>query len=313
MELGIGVDIGATNIRIAIGNSKGKIILKSVERTTQEGNEYSISSQIVRIIKEFPKELLQKVSRIVIGSAGPLDIYKGCIYPANLPFKVAYLVEPVSRELGLRATLLNDAVVAVLGEKYFGQGKKVDNMVYVTISSGIGVGVFVDRHVLLGKDGNAHEFGHTTIDLEGRLLCGCGKRGHWEAYCSGNNIPNYAGLLSNQVDNIITYKSSILHGKLGQVKSKEIFDAARNGDSFALTVVRNVGRLNAIGFANLINVYDPEIIVVGGAVATNNKDLILNPIIEQVKDHAINRIPPITLTSLGDDIGLLGAIAAVFH
>lgn len=306
------MDIGATNIRIAIGNSEGKILSKSIERTVREGDEYAVGNQIVRIIKGFSEELLQEVGGIAIGSAGPLDIHKGCTYSVNLPFKVSYLVEPITTELSLPVKLLNDAVAATLGEKFFGQGKKVDNMVYVTLSSGIGVGAIVDKRLLLGKDGNAHEFGHVTIDLEERLLCGCGKRGHWEAYCSGNNIPKYAELLSKELDGRI-FKSSVLYGKLGEVSSKDIFDAARNGDDFALTVVRNVGRLNAIGFANLINAYDPEIIVIGGAVALNNRNLILDPIEELVGNYAVNRIPPMTLTSLGDDVGLLGAVAAVFY
>ncbi|MEM3404236.1 MAG: ROK family protein [Nitrososphaeria archaeon] len=312
MQTSIGVDIGATNLRVAVGVKDGRILAKLVTKTTHEGDEYALSRQILAIINELPREFLENAIEVNIGTTGPLNLKLGFISPVNLPFKRCYLVEPISKELGLPVRMFNDCVVAVIGEKFFGQGRKVDNLVYVTFGSGIGGGVFVDGRLILGKDGNAHEVGHFTVDFEGRLVCGCGKRGHWEAYCSGNNIPKYARYLSSEVDREIV-RSSVLHDRLETLTTKEVFDAAKKGDNFALTVIEKMGEINSIGISNIINAYDPELIILGGSVAFNNSELILRPIVEGIKEHTVNRIPDIKLTALGDDVGLYGAIAAAFY
>jgi glucokinase len=151
-----------------------------------------------------------------------------------------------------------------------------------------------------------------TIDFDGRLLCGCGKRGHWEAYCSGNNIPNFVRWKAKNFEKNILEKS-VVYSRLDRLESREVFEAAKAGDEFSLNIINEIGRLNAIGFANLINLYDPELIIVGGAVALNNREQILNPILEHVEEYTINRVPEIRFTKLGDEVGLYGTIAAAFY
>ncbi len=312
METAIGVDLGATHVRVAVGVRDGRILAKNVKKTVQEGDEYAVSRQIIDMVKELPKEYVEKAVGVVIGTIGPIDPKTGSISPANLPFKRAYLTNPIASELNLPVKMYNDCVAAVVGEKFFGEGRSVENLVYVTISSGIGGGIFVNNKLLLGKDGNAHEIGHMTIDFDGRLVCGCGKRGHWEAYCSGKNIPNFVKWIAKNFDKNILEKS-VIYSRLQNLDGKEIFDAAKMGDQFSLKVVEEIGRLNAIGFANIINLYDPELITVGGAVALNNREQILKPILEHVEEYTINRVPEIRLTKLGDEIGLYGTIAAAFY
>lgn len=312
METAIGIDLGATHVRAAVGVKDGRILAKNVKRTVQEGDEYAVSKQIIGMVRELPKEFLEEAVEIVIGTIGPIDPKTGSIAPANLPFKRAYLTNPISSELKLPVRLYNDCVAAVIGEKFFGEGRGIENLVYVTISSGIGGGIFVNNKLLLGKDGNAHEIGHMTIDFDGRLLCGCGKKGHWEAYCSGNNIPNFVRWLAKNFDKSVVEKSKV-YGRLQNLESREVFEAARTGDQFSLKAVEEIGRLNAIGFSNLINLYDPELIIVGGAVALNNKEQILKPIMEHVEEYTINRVPEIRFTKLGDEVGLYGTIAAAFY
>ncbi|MCX8188692.1 MAG: ROK family protein [Nitrososphaeria archaeon] len=312
METAIGVDLGATHVRVAVGVKDGRILAKNVKKTVQQGDEYAVSRQIINMVRELPREFIEEAVEIVIGTIGPIDPRTGSISPANLPFKRVYLTNPISSELKLPVKMYNDCVAAVIGEKFFGEGRGVENLVYVTISSGIGGGIFVNNKLLLGKDGNAHEIGHMTIDFDGRLVCGCGKRGHWEAYCSGKNIPNFVRLMAKDFDKNVLEKS-IVYSKLQSLDGKEIFDAARMGDQFSLKVVEEIGRLNAIGFANLINLYDPELIIVGGAVALNNREQILKPILEHVEEYTINRVPEIKFTKLGDEVGLYGTIAAAFY
>ncbi|MCI4438304.1 ROK family protein [archaeon] len=311
-ELSIGVDLGATNLRVAIGNKEGKILFKLSERTVNEGDEYAISNQIYKMISSAPRELLSKVIGIGIGSIGPMDIKKGIIFPPNLNFKFAFLTAPLKEKLNLPVYLLNDCVAAVVGEKNFGAGKEVDNLVYITISTGIGGGVYVNGNLLLGKEGNAHEVGHTVLDYRGKLVCGCGKPGHWEAYCSGKNLPRFAKLIMEE-EKIESKLSDMIKDNFSYVTSEIIFKLAREGDKLAKVVVERCSEINAMGFANVIDVYDPSLITVGGSVVLNNLDLVLEPIKKKVRNYAANSIPDIIPTPLGQDIVLYGAIATVFN
>ncbi|MEM2795184.1 MAG: ROK family protein, partial [Thermofilaceae archaeon] len=246
-----------------------------------------------------------------VGSIGPLDMRKGIlIKPANLPVENVLIVEPIKSEFGAPTYLVNDCVAAVIGEKHFGLGRGYDDLVYVTISTGIGGGVYANGNLLLGKDGNAHEIGHMVVDEEGKIICGCGKKGHWEAYSSGSGIPKLAQLIAakeqSRYEDSKLYRLSMSDPSLS---SKDIYDAAKSGDAFALKVVEEAGRYNAIGIANVVNVYDPSLITVGGSVALNNVELVLEPIIRMTPNYAINRMPRIEITPLGDDAGLYGAVA----
>ncbi len=139
----------------------------------------------------------------------------------------------------------------------------------------------MDNVLLIGKDGNAAEIGHMMIDFEGRLACNCGGRGHWEAYCSGAGIPKLAKYL-------VESRPANFHGTLtedfvkrDELSPKTLFELAR-GDKGTLELVDEVGRLNAIGFANVNTLYDPELITVGGSIALNSPELVLKPIIANI-------------------------------
>jgi glucokinase len=256
----------------------------------------------------------ENVLGIGVGSIGPLNIKNGTIAQSpNIPYNSVPLREPIKKEFNTSITLLNDCNSAVVGERKFGAGKGLDNLVYLTLSTGIGGGVFVDGHLLLGKDGNASEMGHIVIDIEERLRCGCGKRGHWEAYCSGRNIPNYVRMRLKEA----VYRDSSLRKRviawLQEETTKMLFEEAENGDKAARDIVEDIGKLNAAGFASIINLYDPSIITVGGSMALKHESLILNPIKKYVPNYVINRVPEIRITPLGEDAVLMGAIAIVYQ
>ncbi|MEM2369413.1 MAG: ROK family protein [Candidatus Bathyarchaeia archaeon] len=315
-KIAIGVDLGGTNVRVALGNERGEIIARVSELTERMRGPMGVSEQVTRIIHSIVRGKfdLRDIEGIGIGSTGPLDIRGGgLIRPTNLPFEYVPLVKPLEEEFGLPVILLNDCVAAVVGEKYFGIGGDHENLVYITISTGIG-GVYVDGHLLMGKDGNAHEIGHFTIDFEGRLTCGCGRRGHWEAYCSGTGIPNYARLIIEESGFKNLDKSLLREAYIsGKLTAKTVYDCAKVGDELAKIIVKKIGMLNAIGFACVLDAYDPSLITVGGSVALNNPSLVINPIKHYIGRHARNRVPEITLTPLGEDIVLYGALASVFH
>jgi glucokinase len=310
----IGVDLGATNVRVGIGTNEGRILEKICEKTDKSHGSEGISAQIIGMIYDLVNDAKINILGIGVGSIGPLDLKKGIItHSPNIPFNSVPLQEPIKREFNTSVTLLNDCNSAVVGERMFGAGKGFDNLVYMTLSTGIGGGVFVDGHLLLGKDGNASEVGHIVIDIEERLRCGCGKRGHWEAYCSGKNIPNYVRIRLKET----VYRDSSLRKRVNgwsqEETTKMFFEEAENGDKTALDIVEDIGRLNAAGFASVINLYDPSIITVGGSMALNHESLILNPIKKYVPNYVINRVPKIQITPLGEDVVLMGAIALVYQ
>ncbi len=318
-QYAVGVDVGGTNIRIALGDKEGRVLARLSEETEKTKGPEGVGNQIIDMIHTIKarEPRARQIQGIGIGSAGPLDLKKGGLMkPTNIPFDFVPLVEPLEKAFGLPTYLLNDCAAAVVGERIFGAGKDHENLVYITLSTGIGGGIYVNGHLLVGKDGNAHEVGHFTIDYEGRLVCGCGKRGHWEAYCSGNGIPNYIKLIlgEKQPDEL---KGSLLlnntRASLNQVTAKTLFNAAKAGDRLSRGIVEKIGELNAVGFACVIDAYDPSLITVGGAITLRNTDIVIEPIRVRVGDHARNRVPEIEITPLGDDAVLYGALASVFY
>ena len=312
----IGVDLGGTHVRVVLSDEKGNFIEKRSEEVDKRKAE-AIADQIVKLTRllcarhGFEVKSLRGVG---IVSAGPLIQEEGVLYkPPNLLFDRVPITKPIIEKLGIPACLINDCVGAVLGEKMFGAAKKLDNCVYVTISTGLGCGAIVNGNLLLGKDGNAHEVGHLVIDSQGRLTCSCGRRGHWEAYCSGRNIPNYVRMRLRETP-ARTVKESLLfktsEGDLSRLVAADLFACAKKGDGLSVKFVNEIGILNAMGFASVINAYDPSLITVGGPVTLRNKSMILSPIKKYVKDYAINRVPKIMVTPLGDDVGVYGAVAA---
>ena len=301
----IAVDIGATNIRVATGDSDG-LQEKTTEPTDIGNGANGVSEQIIRLIEDIRDE---KPESIGIGSIGPIDLETGEITNTpNYPFNYIPIAQPLEEHFGVKASLVNDCAAAVLGEQRFGAGKGYSNIVYVTISTGLGGGAIVDNHLLMGKDGNAPEIGHVTINSDSDIKCGCGSFGHWEAYSSGRNIPRNAMKLmkSSWRKSLI---ADLIGGDLDLLTSKTIYDAAKQGDEVALGVVAEIGRINAIGFANITNLFDPELITVGGSIALNNPRLVLDPIHENIDKHLINRKPEIMVTPLGEDAVLIGALA----
>jgi len=306
----VGIDIGGTNVRVCLGDDKGVIKNKFSERLNVE-NKDSVIKQIIRMIRYLSNDF----SAIGIGSMGLLDLKKGELSkPVQIPFKNIPIVEQLKEEFNVPVYLVNDCDAGVIGEKFFGLGKSEKNLAYLTISTGIGCGVILNGRLLLGKDGNATEVGHFIVDLERKLRCGCNGYGHWEAYCSGRNIPNFVRLLvkdDNRLKNSLILKLS--NGNLENLTSEKIFEAAKSKDKLALGILDKIGEINAIGISNINAAYDVSLVTMGGGVALKNKDLILNPLLKHLPKYSINRIPKVVLTALGEDVVLYGALALAFN
>lgn len=298
----VGMDIGATNLRIALMQEDGKILSQSSEKTDSKRLMEQIYCKL---------DTYGDFEGIGIASVGPLDSRKGIITnPPNIDIKDLHIIELLNKKYGKPAYLLNDCVAAVLAEKQFGMGKEVENLVYITLSTGIGCGVIADNRVILGKDGNAHEVGHYIVDTESTLKCGCGSYGHWEAYCAGKNIPQFAKFL---LGSDYKGKETVLNnGTVVDLTSEKLFQLA-NTDVVAKEIVERVGKINAIEVAAIINAYDPELITIGGSVATNNEKWLMEALEKHVKNYTINRMPRISMTPLGSDIGIYGGVAGFLY
>ena len=301
----IAVDIGATNIRVALGDER-RIIVKRSEATDKMNGSEGVPRQIARMIRS----LGAKPAAIGVGSIGPLDTKQGAIGETpNFAFKHIPIVSPLEGEFGVPVRIMNDCNAAVIGEHLYGAGRGLDNLFYVTLSTGLGGGAIVDGNPLNGKDGNAPEIGHLTLDPDSELVCGCGCRGHWEAYCSGTNLPNYARILLRNRDLGGGLLLKMVGGDLGKLTSEMIFAAAKKRNRDAVFVVEEVGKANAVGFANIVNAFDPELITLGGSVALNNPEMVVGPIKNGIDRHLINRRPEIMMTPLGADVVLYGGLA----
>ncbi len=317
MSYVLAIDLGATYLRLAIATYDGKIVSKVKEKVIRKGNEYAVANQIIGIYEKLREKLGEiNIGKIAIGSIGPLDMREGIILnPPNLPYEKVLLKKPLEEYFKVEVIVLNDAVSAAWGEKHFGLGKNVENLAYITLSTGIGVGVIVNGKLLLGKDGNAHEMGHAVVNYDSPFKCGCGRVGHWEAYASGRNIPRFAKYLAQTKFKELLTKS-ILRSKIvnNTLEAKDVFEAAKKNDSLALKIIDELGKVNASGFANVINAYDPELITVGGAITLSNpKELVIDPMLKYLDMFVVNRVPKIEITKLGDDIVLYGAIAVAIN
>ncbi len=294
----VSIDVGATNIRIALFDRDGGEVS---EIHKDKIDHADFMGQIYRVL-----DRQRKFDGIGIAVPGRLaEDGKVWVYSPNMRGVTNLpVVDILSKKYRTRVRLSNDAVAAVTGEWRFGAGKGMRNVAYLTLSTGIGAGVVADGRPLSGKDGNAHEVGHCTIDASGAMRCACGSYGHWEAYCSGSSIPRFAELLMRT-------KFKGMESKLRRVEgmdAEDVYGAAAH-DKVAAGIVEEVGRLNAIGIANLINTYDPEIVTIGGGVALNNRKAVLEPILRHINEYKFNRIPPIEITPLGEKVVFYGAVA----
>ncbi|WP_134670839.1 ROK family protein [Halorussus marinus] len=306
-----GVDLGATNVRAAVADGDGAVVSVHRADTPRGPTGIAVTEAVLSCLREACGAVgvdPDEIEAVGIGSIGPLDLAEGIVDgPANLPDAVGRI--PLSGPIGQlvdsdRVYLHNDTVAGVIGERFYSD-RNPDDMVYLTISSGIGAGVCVDGEVLSGWDGNAGEVGHMVVDPRGRRTCGCGHDGHWEAYCSGNNIPEYATMLAEDDPGLDT----ALPIDAADFSAADVFEYAGQ-DAFADHVVEQVAHWNTLGVTNIVQAYAPLVVYVGGAVALNNEELVVDPLRERLRETVFNNVPDVQLTNLGDDVVLKGAIAS---
>jgi glucokinase len=302
-----GVDLGATSIRAVVGDEEGHIHGSDTRKTPQGESGIDITEAVLDALRAACRDAgiaPTDITTAGIGSLGPLDGAAGVVRdPANLPDAIDQipLTGPVENLIEGPVALHNDANAGAIGERFYAD-RNPDNMIYLTISSGIGAGVIVDGQLISGWDGNAGEVGHMTVDPEGAMPCGCGGRGHWESYCSGNNIPKYAKLLHDGERTELAIDSPDL-------TAADVFDAVET-NAFAESVIDRVAEWNAQGLAMIIHAYAPIVIYIGGAVALHNPDDVIGRVREKIPGRVMSNVPDIQLTTFGAEVVVKGALAS---
>lgn len=315
-EYYLGLDLGGTKILTGLADSEGKIIARSRRDTEADLGEDKIIENMIATIEDVLEKTEVTKDQIItlgIGSPGPLDSKKGIIIEnANLPWKNVPLVERMEAALGIKTLLQNDANAAALGEKWFGAGKNVENMVYITISTGIGGGAIINKELFTGVNDNACEIGHTVIDPNGPL-CGCGNHGCLEAFSSGTSIGKRAreAAAAGQSKEMLELADNIVE----DIDAVICAQAAHQGDQVAKDIFKNAGYHLGIGMGNVVNTFNTEMIILGGGVMKAS-DLFLDEAIKTMEDISLaGSLEMVTVkeAELGSDIGLKGAIAVAME
>jgi len=316
-----GVDIGGTWVRVAIctADLNENNIIKNNSRTLKK-NKYSISNSVCQMLSEILTENNIENDQILgigIATAGPLDMEKGEVFNnANLGFRVVPLKEPIKKKFPkIPIYFINDCNGSVLGIHFFeAEDDERDNLVYISMSTGIGGGVICSGHLLLGKEGNAAEIGHALVEPKSKFRCNCGAYGCWEAYSSGTGVQNRALDALNEGKLNADLLLQIVDNEISKITAKEIFQAAKKGDELSEKIVEDCVYYTKVGVGLVNNYYDSTSIYFGGAMM-KDKDQIIPLIIEQFKKDpikfTINHPPKIKLTKYKDEIGLRGALALV--
>ena len=305
----LAIDIGGTNIRTAIVSDKYQIITKKECLTLADEGPQSVIERMLSAVDHLLGNVsLSQLHSISIAAAGAINVEEGVVtLSPNLPgWHDVPLRDIVAKKYGINTFLINDANAAALGEHRFGAGRGINNLIYLTVSTGIGGGIIIDNRLYSGECGGAGEIGHMTIDVNGPR-CSCGNIGCLEGLASGTAMAKDARRRIN--DGESSSLTEMVGSRIENITAKEVEMAARNGDSLALEVISQAGTYLGVGLVNLVNIFNPAMIIIGGGMA-KMRDLLLNPARQVVRERAFPlaaqavRIVP---AQLGDDAGVLGA------
>ena len=300
----LGLDIGGTKLAAGVVDRAGKILSFAVESTrAEEGPERGLERLFGigrRAIAESGVDSADVVG-VGIGAGGPLDTRLGILTaPPHLP---GWLEVPLAAQaehaFGLPVALENDATAAAAGEHRYGAGAGTSHMVYLTISTGVGGGIVIDGRLYRGASGNGGELGHVTVDCDGRLCRGCGRKGCLEAFVSGTSIAERAA-----------------EAGMGELTAGEVAAEARDGDPIATRVWNETTEALACGLTSIVNLFEPQLVVLGGGVISGTGEQLLGPVRERVRTDAMRPAAGaarIVQAALGPQVGVVGAAAIAWE
>ena len=298
------LDIGGTQMRAALYPEEGLEAVAQKTITTA-GAEPALERLLELIASIWPSE--GQVRNIALGIAGALNPQTGVLYQVpNIPnWNGLNIIEPRKQRFKAAVRIGNDANLAALGEWKYGAGAGHHDLVYLTISTGVGSGIIVDDRLLVGHNGLGAEVGHITV-LPGGPLCGCGHAGHLESFSSGT------GIVKTVKREIAAGRKTFLAEYDGEITARLVAEAAKQGDEVALTAFNIAGEFLGRAIADLLHIFNPTIIILGGGVIKSG-DLLLRPLWQSLRQTVVSPqyLEDFTLTTtiLGDRVGLIGALA----
>lgn len=303
---GIGVDIGGTKIAAGLVTSDGHIVRVDSEPTPDDAT--AIAAVVATLVERLLADGVD-VGGIGIGAAGFIDVDRATVtFAPNIDWLDEPLAEAVGKRVDLPVVVENDANAAAWGEYRFGAGEDTDDLLFVTVGTGVGGGIVHRGMVVRGGFGAAAEIGHIRMVPEGRL-CGCGQRGCLEQYASGRALVSDARSRAES-DDAQAAPLLALAGDVDAITGQMITGLARQGDPMCIDLLRDVGQWLGEGLATLAAVLDPSVIAIGGGVADAG-DLLLGPVRQAFEEHLPARehrkIAELRLAALGNEAGIIGA------
>lgn len=309
-KVAIGVDLGGTNIRAGIVDKDGNIVKKIESSTLVNNGKDVVIERLIEGIKGLQDEVKREaldISAIGLGAPGIISIEKGTVaFSPNLPDWLDVPLRDIVRDrTGLPVVLENDANAWAFGEKWIGAGRDLQDFILLTLGTGVGGGIICRGEILHGADGMAGEIGHITVNPEGPR-CGCGNNGCLEVYASAK------GIIERTIEAIEggaeTELREIAEGNLYKISSEMVYQVAKDGDPLARDIMREMGRYLGIGMANLINIFNPEAIIIGGRVK-EAWDLFIESAKKEIQKRSFNILSEKTkiLKSPLSEGGLIGA------
>lgn len=303
----IGIDVGGTNIKAGVVDGRGNLLNKDSIPTLADRPYNEVIADMAKVsisAAEGAGVSISDIKSIGIGIPGSCDDERGMVTLAcNLNFNNVPLRSELQKHIKVPVHLGNDANCAALGE-YYMLDEKPRNMIFVTLGTGIGGGIIIDKKLYTGFNATAGEIGHIML-VKGGRECGCGRRGCWEAYGS------VTGLILSTKEAIEKNPESLMAKMTldDKISGRTAFDAAREGDAAARTVISTWAEYVAEGVIDLINLFQPEVISIGGAISAES-DMILKPILAFADKYRYNgseKKTRIQIASCGNDAGIVGA------
>lgn len=307
----VALDLGGTRYRVAVGTPNGELEWHSSKNTDVARGMAPVLDSIYASLDEAIAAAGGRaaVAGMGVAAPGPLDPWAGILYnPPNMPgWTNVPLKQLFEERFSIPAVVGNDANLAAVGEHRFGAGRGFADVVYVTVSTGIGGGIISDNRLLLGSHGFAGEIGHMTVDLRGEL-CACGNWGCLEALASGTAIGRHARqAVESGAD------TTLNRIPVGEISAKAVTEAAYRGDEVARRLLRAAAEALGVGIVNLAHLFNPRRIILGGGVSINAGPILWDTIHEVMEARMMEpaaRDLEVVPAGLGDDAGLLGAAAA---
>ena len=309
----IGIDLGGTNIAVGLVNESCKIVAKKSTPTLANRPSDEITADMARLCLEVCAEVktpITEIESIGIATPGMANLDNGCVeYSCNLPFRRYPIVKKLASMLDVdesKIKIANDANAAAYGEAVAGAARGTSSSIMVTLGTGVGGGIILDGKILTGFNHAAGEIGHIVIEVNG-VQCGCGRRGCWEAYSSATALIR---MTKEKIEECKAEGRYTVMSEAARISGRTACDAMRAGDAAAKEVYDKYVYYLATGIANMINIFQPEIISLGGGVSNEGQSLIdaLLPVIrkEQYGSDFLN-CTQIRIAELGNDAGMIGA------